>query len=76
MHRIDDAEAPAGHSTRVTIKDVARVAGVSAAAVSLAHNHPERLGRQTVALILKVAGELGYTPLALARELSLRRRAL
>lgn len=46
---------------KVTILDVAERAGVSRSAVSLAFNNPSRLADDTVATILKVASELGYS---------------
>ena len=55
---------------RPRIADVAREAGVSKAAVSFAFNSPERLNPDTVARILDVASELGYSPHPVARMLS------
>jgi DNA-binding LacI/PurR family transcriptional regulator len=60
--------------SRVTIVDVARAAGVSVTAVSLARNHPERLGKATLQRILEIALGMGYTPLPAARELSACKR--
>ncbi|PQM26508.1 LacI family transcriptional regulator [Sphingopyxis lindanitolerans] len=45
---------------RVTLKDVAKAAGVSLASTSYAVNKTGSLGDDTRAHILKVAGELGY----------------
>ena len=58
---------------RVTIKDIARQAGVSKTAVSFAFNMPGRLSEGTTVKILSVARELGYTPNPIARSLNTRR---
>ncbi|HIC88861.1 MAG TPA: LacI family transcriptional regulator [Anaerolineae bacterium] len=55
---------------RVTIKEVAKRAGVSKTAVSFAFNDPSRLSQATVEKILKVAKELGYAPHPIARSLN------
>lgn len=57
----------------VTIKDVARVAEVSVATVSRALNGRQYVAEQVRARILKVAGELRYSPHHAARALSSRR---
>lgn len=57
----------------VTIKDVARVAGVSVASVSRALNGHESVTEPTRLRILKVADELRYVPHAGARSLITRR---
>lgn len=57
----------------MTIVDVARAAGVSKTAVSFAFNYPERVGPATLDRVLRVAHDLGYTPLPAARTLALRR---
>mgnify|MGYP005848684037 CR=1 FL=1 len=54
---------------RVTITDVARLAGVSPTAVSFAFNNPSQLNPATVSRILNAARELGYAPNPLARTL-------
>ncbi len=54
---------------KVRIADVARVAGVSATAVSFAFNSPHRLNEQTVKRILNIADQLGYSPNPYARAL-------
>ena len=56
-----------------TIKDVARVAGVSVASVSRALNGHESVTEETRKRILKAAGELRYVPHAGARSLITRR---
>lgn len=58
---------------RVTIKDIARQAGVSMTAVSFAFNDPGRLSKATLEKILQVAEQLGYTPHPVARSLSMGR---
>ncbi len=58
---------------RVTIKDIARQAGVSMTAVSFAFNDPGRLSKATLEKILRVAEQLGYTPHPVARSLSMGR---
>ena len=53
----------------MTIKDIARKAGVSYATVSRALNdHPE-VNEGTRKRILKIAAEIGYQPNAIARGL-------
>ena len=54
---------------KVTIKDVANLAGVSDTAVSLAFKKKSRISSKTRELILKVAGELNYTPNLAAKNL-------
>ncbi|HEY8241077.1 MAG TPA: LacI family DNA-binding transcriptional regulator [Kiritimatiellia bacterium] len=58
----------------VTIRDVARVAGVSSAAVSYYLNGTARLSEETGQRIGKAVRELEYRPDPLARSLSLGRR--
>jgi LacI family transcriptional regulator len=57
----------------VTIKDVAREAGVSVATVSRALNGHPRVTPETRARIQQVAGELRFTPSSAARSLITRR---
>jgi DNA-binding LacI/PurR family transcriptional regulator len=57
-----------GHRT-VSIKDVARAAGVSTTTVSHALNDKGRLPARTREHVRKVADELGYRPSAIARGL-------
>ncbi|MBZ4662940.1 MAG: transcriptional regulator, LacI family [Caloramator sp.] len=54
----------------VTIKDVAKKAGVSVSTVSRAFNNYSDINPETRELILKVADELGYKPNIIARSLS------
>jgi DNA-binding LacI/PurR family transcriptional regulator len=58
---------------RVTITDVAELAGVSPTSVSFAFNKPEQLNADTVERIRKVAIDMGYVPNPLARALIARR---
>lgn len=62
-------------STRsvTTIADIALRAGVSKTSVSYAFNDPSRLAQGTVARILAVADELGYSPNPVARSMSIGR---
>lgn len=61
----------------VTIKDIAKIAGVSHATVSRAlHDHPA-ISTDTIARIKQIAAEQGYLPSAVARGLKTQRsRAL
>src|SRR5438309_1323443 len=56
----------------VTIKDVARAAGVSVATVSRAHNRSRLVTEATGRRVRAVAERLGYSPHAAARSLSTR----
>ena len=58
---------------RPTINDVARAAGVSKGAVSFAFNQREGLAPETRARIIATARDLGWTPSARARALSVSR---
>ncbi len=53
----------------VTIKDVARAAGVSVATVSRVYNGSELVREQTTARVREVAQRLGYSPHGAARSL-------
>src|SRR5947209_13088024 len=57
----------------VTIKDVARAAGVSVATVSRAHNNSRLVTEATRRRVRAVADRLGYAPNAAARSLSTSR---
>jgi DNA-binding LacI/PurR family transcriptional regulator len=57
----------------VSIKDIARVAGVSYSTVSRALSDSPRVNRQTKAHIQRIAAEMGYLPSAVARSLVTRR---
>ncbi|MBF9017592.1 MULTISPECIES: LacI family DNA-binding transcriptional regulator [unclassified Oceanispirochaeta] len=54
---------------RVTIKDIAKKAGVSVAAVSKALNDQPDIGQKTKDRIKRISKEMGYTPNAVARNL-------
>lgn len=57
----------------VSIKDVARVAGVSYSTVSRALNDSPRVSRETKESIQRIAADMGYLPSAVARSLVTRR---
>ncbi len=59
-----------GKKKRVTLRDVAREAGVSPTAVSFAYNAPHQLSPATRERILETAAELGYQPHPVARTLA------
>lgn len=58
---------------RVTIKDVAREAGVSAQTVSRAINDKGEISPLTRERVLRIADRLGYRPNSVARSLATRR---
>lgn len=58
---------------RITIKDVAREAGVSPQTVSRAINNKGEIRPETQARILRIADRLGYRPNSIARSLATRR---
>ena len=53
----------------VTLKDVAKVAGVSYATVSRALSGSSEIGEETRRRILKLCKEMGYTPNSIARSM-------
>jgi LacI family transcriptional regulator len=53
----------------ITIKTIAKAAGVSTAAVSKALNGYADIGEETRDRIVRISSELGYTPNAMARNL-------
>jgi len=55
---------------RITLRDVARQAGVSPTAVSFAYNAPHQLSQSTRERILATADDLGYQPHPVARTLA------
>lgn len=58
---------------RLTIRDVARMAGVSRSTVSLVINSDPRISSGTKARVLKVIQEAGYQPNTMARRLARRK---
>lgn len=67
------ARAPVAPTTTVTIKDIARVAGVAPSTVSKALNGSSEVSEATRANVAAVATRLGYRPNAIARSLKVRR---
>lgn len=61
------------NKTAVTIRDVARVAGVSKSAVSAAFTGNGRISEETKALILEAAGKMGFEPNLNAQRLQNKR---
>ncbi|MBR0082362.1 MAG: LacI family DNA-binding transcriptional regulator [Clostridia bacterium] len=57
----------------VTLKDIAKVAGVSYATVSRALSGSSEIGEDTRKRILKLCEEMGYTPNAVARSMVMKR---
>lgn len=57
----------------VSLKDIAKRCGVSAATVSKALNNQKDIGEETRAKIKKVADEMGYLPNSAARALKTKR---
>lgn len=58
---------------KVTIREVARAAGVAVSTASVAFNRPESVRPATRARVLEAARALGYQPDAVARRLASRR---
>ena len=63
---------PKGGRPSVTIRDVARRAGVSTATVSRALANPDRVAAATRAAVISAIAETGFTPNASARSLRAR----
>ena len=55
--------------SRVTLKDIAKVAGVSAATVSHVLNNTAPISAETTARVLKIVKDLNYEPNMVARNL-------
>jgi LacI family transcriptional regulator len=62
-----------GQAANVTIRDVARLSGVSAMTVSRVINHSARVSPDTRRRVEEAISELGYVPSRLARGLSQQR---
>ena len=60
-------------SSKPTIRDIARLAGVSRSTVSLVINDDPRISAATKARVLKVIEDVGYEPNTMARGLARRR---
>lgn len=60
----------------VTLKDVARVAGVSYATVSRALSGSPEIGESTRKRVIKICEEMGYTPNAVARSMVMKRTSI
>ncbi len=58
---------------RVTINDIAELAGVSKTTVSFAFNAPERISKQMYTKIMDIAKESGYIPNPVARTMTTNR---
>ncbi len=58
-----------GARAKPTIRDIARIAGVSETAVSLAFQVGSRIGETTRSSVLRIARELNYVPHLAARKL-------
>ncbi len=59
----------------VSIKDIAKIAGVSPSTVSRALNNHPRISEGTKAHIQQLAKEMGYVPSSIARSLAVQRSA-
>ena len=71
--RASDADSKKAGNRRLTSEDVARVAGVSASAVSRAFTPGASVAPEKRAHILRAARELGYRPNVMARAVVTRR---
>lgn len=58
---------------RITIKDIAKEAGVSKTTVSFAFNDPDKISKETCARVMKIATDMGYVPDPVARTLTTKR---
>jgi len=59
-----------------TIKDVARIAGVSVASVSRVINNGPKVSKKTIEKVNKIMADLSYTPNANARALVTKKAPL
>jgi len=55
---------------KITMQEIAEIAGVSKTADSYAFNYPERISKDTLQKILKIAEELDFIPDPIARSMS------
>lgn len=55
---------------KITMQEIAEIAGVSKTAVSYAFNYPDRISKETLQKILKIAEELDFIPDPIARSMS------
>lgn len=55
---------------KITMQEIAEIAGVSKTADSYAFNYPERISKVTLQKILKIAEELDFIPDPIARSMS------
>jgi LacI family transcriptional regulator len=60
-------------SRKVTLRDVAKIAGVSTATVSRVINNPEKVKPRTLEKVRKVIEELHYSPNLIARSLKVQK---
>lgn len=66
---LSNPSTPSGQHPKVTIRDVAREAGVSLGTASRALNRAGRVSEETIATVTKAARRLGYAPDAVARSM-------
>ncbi|MCF8712878.1 LacI family DNA-binding transcriptional regulator, partial [Corynebacterium parakroppenstedtii] len=64
------------HTTRVTMDDVARVAGVSRATVSRVMTRNSSVSKETIARVNDAISSLGYVPNAAAQTLAGRKNEI
>lgn len=67
---------PAPDNRKLTIRDIARLAGVSRSTVSLVINHDSRISSDTRQRVQEVIRRAGYEPNAMARGLARRRAGM
>lgn len=67
---------PAPDNRKLTIRDIAQLAGVSRSTVSLVINHDSRISSDTRQRVQEVIRRAGYEPNAMARGLARRRAGM
>lgn len=72
LHTLITIPSPSVGKKRVSIKDVARAAGVAYSTVSRALNDNPRISKETRDRIHRLAEEMGYTANAVAKSLQMR----